>query len=110
MSPRRPIFMTSCLRITCMWLPPHHVGQERHLPGALYGYGSLALVLGAELRDPTRPNLAAVARELAQHVVVLVVNVRYVLFAEHARLALNRPLPARSGAPSPTHRLSPLPN
>src|ERR671916_2235647 len=109
MSPRCPIFSTSWLSITCTSypLPSDHVRQQRHLAGALYRRGGLPLVLRAEPRHPAGPHLAAVRDETPQHVVVLVVNVRHVLLAEHARLALYRASPAGRPAPSPTHSLPP---
>src|ERR687893_364504 len=107
MSPLCPIFSTSWVRITCTALPPHHVGEQGHLAGALYGSGGLALVLRAEARDPPGPDLAAVGDKPAQHVVVLVVDVRDVLLAEDARLALYGTAPAGRLFPSPTHSLPP---
>src|SRR5918998_3060217 len=110
MSPRCPIFSTSSVSITCMGsLPPDHVRQKRHLPGALDRGRGLALVLRTEAGDPTSPDLAAIRDESPQHVVVLVVHVGHVLLAEYARLALARaPLCAR--APSPTHQETSLSN
>src|SRR5919107_5967057 len=104
MSPRCPIFSTSSVSITCTGsLPPDHVRQKRHLPGALDRGRSLALVLRTEAGDPTSPDLAAIRDEPPQQIVVLVVNVGNVLLAKHARLALARtPLCAR--ASSPTHQ------
>src|SRR5215212_11890810 len=91
MSPRCPIFSTSWVSMICTRsLPPYHVGQQRHFAGALYRGRGLALVLRAETRDPAGPDLAAVRGEPPEHVVVLVINVGYVLLAEHARLALGR--------------------
>src|SRR5215203_1765451 len=107
MSPRCPIFSTSWFSITCMTLPPYHVGQQRHLPGAFDRRGGLPLVLRAQARDPAGPDLAPVGDEPPQHVVVLVVDVGDVLLAEHARLALRRPPPAGWPVPSPTHSLPP---
>src|SRR5215212_5464751 len=101
MSPRRPIFSTSCLRITCIKVPPlasDYVWQKSHLAGALYRYRRFALVLRAKACHPAGTDLAAIRDELAQHVVVLVVYVRYVLLVEYARLALYRPLAARRRA------------
>src|SRR5215212_484318 len=106
MSPRCPIFSTSCVSITCTGypLPSDHVGQERHLAGALDRGRGLALVLRTECRDPSGPDLASVRGEPPQHVVVLVVHVGYVLLAEHARLALAWARPRAGGpVPSPTH-------
>src|SRR5918998_6947818 len=109
MSPRCPIFSTSWLSITCTSypLPSDHVRQQRHLAGALYRRGGLPLVLRAEPRHPTGPHLAAVRDKTPQHVVVLVVHVRHVLLAEHARLALYRAPPAGRPTPSPTHSVPP---
>src|SRR3712207_2891974 len=107
MSPRCPIFSTSWVSITCTALPPDHVGQQRHLAGALDGRGGLALVLRAEARNPSRADLAAVRDEPAQHVIVLVVDVGDVLLAEDARLALYRTAPAGRSSPFPTHSLPP---
>src|SRR5215218_7037582 len=75
MSPRWPIFSTSLLSMTCKLLPPHHVGQQRHLPGALYRRCGLALVLRTQTRYPAGPHLSAVRDEPPQQVVVLVVHV-----------------------------------
>src|ERR671916_3273590 len=107
MSPRCPIFSTSWVSITCTALPPDHVGQQGHLAGALDRGGRLALVLRAKARDPTGPDLAPVGDEPPQHVVVLVIDVGDVFFAEDARLALRRPAPAGRPSPSPTHSLPP---
>src|SRR3712207_2230292 len=107
MSPRCPIFSTSWVSITCTALPPDHVGQQRHLAGALDGRGGLALVLRAQARYPSRADLAAVRDEPAQHVVVLVVDVGHVLLAEDARLALYRTAPAGRPSPFPAHSLPP---
>src|SRR5215210_7227657 len=108
MSPRCPIFSTSWVSMTCIGsLPPDHVWQQRHLPGALDRGRGLALVLRAEARDPTSTDLAAIRDEPPQHVVVLVVHVGHVLLAEHARLALAR-APLRARAPSPTHQQTSL--
>src|ERR671911_1479738 len=107
MSPRCPIFSTSWFSMTCKALPPHHVGQQRHLPGALYRRGRLPLVLRAQARAPAGPHLAAVGDEPPQQVVILVVDVGDVLLAEHARLALRRAPPAGRPVPSPTHSLPP---
>src|ERR671914_446542 len=104
MSPRCPIFSTSPFNMTCMRsLPPDHVGQKRHLAGALDRGRRLALMLRAEAGHPASTDLAAVRGEPPQHVVVLVVDVVDVLLAEHARLALARARPAGRSAPSPTH-------
>src|SRR5918999_2778928 len=110
MSPRCPIFSTSWVSMTCMrLLPSYHVRQKRHLAGTLYRGRGLALVLRAEAGDPAGPDLATVGGEPPERVVVLVVNVGYVLLAEHARLALgrarSRARATRACAPvsSPTH-------
>src|SRR5215207_1813 len=84
-------------------LPAYHVGQQRHLAGALDCGRRLALVLRAEAGHPASTDLAAVRGEPPQHVVVLVVDVVDVLLAEHARLALGRARPSGRSAPSPTH-------
>src|ERR687897_261021 len=107
MSPRWPIFSTSLFSMTCKALPPHHVGQQCHLPGALYRRGRLPRVRGAQARAPGGPPLAAVGDEPPQQVVILVVDVGDVLLAENARLALRRAPPAGRPVPSPTHSLPP---
>src|SRR5919107_3311046 len=109
MSPRCPIFSTSCISITCIvsLLLPGHVRQQRHLAGALYGDSRLPLMLRTQARHAGGTDLASIRDETPEHVVVLVVDVGYVLLAEHARLALYRPRPARRTSSSLAHQIPP---
>src|SRR6266508_2468579 len=104
-SPRKPTLSTSWSRITSMAAMTILVGdvrEKRHLARALHGDGDLILMAPTRARDPARADLAPLRDVAAKLVVVLVVDLFDLLFAEVAALPPDR---AGGGRRPPTAAL-----